>query len=173
MPVFRVYQHSKTKSYQAVPVGFSVGAFLASFLWAAANNLWGKAFLLFMGFLLMGGAAFAGALLNSPLLMLSAVAGVAVLPLWAGAQGQQWFCNKLEGEGYQLVKRINTESAANAINAAKRSEKIQAENAQARKEPQPQGPRFGKDFRDVRDNAAPNSNQPPPPDFNARPWKKR
>jgi|GEM_PF-1536251 hypothetical protein len=173
MPVFRVYQHSKKKSYQAVPVGFSLGAFLASFLWAAANSLWGKAFVLFMGFLLMGAAAVAGAQLNSPLLMLSAVAGVALLPLWAGTQGQQWYCNKLESQGYQLVKRINTQSAENAIKSVKRSEKIQEGNAQAKKEPQQQGPRFGKDFRDVRDNAAPNSNQPPPPDFNARPWKKR
>ena len=172
MPVYRVYQHSTKKDYQAVPVGFSLGAFFASFLWAAANNLWGKAFLLFMGFLLMGGAAFAGALLNSPLLMLSAIAGIAILPLWAGAQGQQWYCSYLEKRGYHLVKRINTESASNAINAAKRSDKVASDNDRHSKQPKQEGPRFGKDFRDIRDNAAPNSNQPPPPDFNARPWKK-
>lgn len=173
MPVFRVYQHKQKKNYLAVQVGFSVGAFLTSFLWAAANSLWGKAFLLFMGFLLMAAAAVAGTQLNSPLLILSAVGGIVLLPLWAGSQGQRWYCSKLENKGYQLVKLINTQSATHAINAAKRSEKVQEENSQARKEPQSQGARFGKDFRDVRDNAAPNSNQPPPPNFSARPWKRR
>jgi len=173
MPVFRVYRQTKKKSYQAVPVGFSIGAFFASFLWAAANNLWGKAFILFMGFLLMGGAAVAGALLNSPLLTFSALAGIVILPLWAGAQGQQWYCEKLESQGYQLVKRINTQSASHAINAAKRSEKNKEESAQGAKEPKQSGARFGRDFRDVRDKAAPNSNQPPPTGFKASPWKKR
>lgn len=172
MPVYRVYQHRQKKNYQAVPVGFSLGAFLASFLWAAANNLWGKAFLLFLGFLLLGGAAVTGGLLNSPLLMLSAIAGIALLPLWAGTQGQQWYCDKLEKDGYQLVKRINSQSATHAINAAKRNEKVAEENNRHARQPKQEGPRFGKDFRDIRDNSAPGSNQPPPQDFNARPWKK-
>ncbi|WP_114417700.1 hypothetical protein [Marinospirillum perlucidum] len=173
MPVFRIYQHNQKKNYQAVPVGFSLGAFLASFLWAGANSLWGKAFLLFLGFLLMGSAIGAGAYLNSPILMLSGVAGLALLPLWAGAQGQQWVCSHLEGQGYQLIKRINSESATKAIQAVKRREKANAAPAGKAEPSQQKGARFGKDFRDIRDNAAANSNQPPPSDFNARPWKRR
>lgn len=169
MPVYRVYQHSKKKDYLAVATGFSMAAFFTSFLWAAANNLWGKAFLLFMGFLMMAGAAFAGVLLNSPLLILAALAGIAIIPILAGAQGMQWYCDKLEKNGYKLVKRINSQTANSAIAATKRSSKVAEEN---KNQPKQEGARFGKDFRDIRDNAAPNSNQPPPPDFNARPWKK-
>lgn len=173
MPVYRVYQHTTKKDYLAVRMGFSLAAFFASFLWAAANNLWGKAFLLFMGFLLMGGAAVAGTLLESPLLALSAVAGIAVLPLWAGVQGQQWYCDKLEGKGYHLVKRISSASAEAAIKAAKQAtDKSEANNRPGQNPKKQEGVHFGRDFRDIRDNADPNSNQPPPKDFNARPWKK-
>lgn len=170
MQVFRVYHH-KTKGYQAVPVGFSVAAFLASFIWAAANNLWGKAFLLFIGFLAMLAAGAASALLNFPLLALCAVAGISLLPIWAGMQGQQWICSKLEEQGFRLVKRINAESASNAINAAKRAEK-KPETATST-ETSRSAATFGRDFRDIRDNAAANANQPPPKDFRARPWKRR
>lgn len=170
MAVFRVYQHKTKKNYQAVPVGFSVAAFFASFLWAAANNLWGKAFLLFLGFMVMIGAAAAGAWLNFPLLALSGLAGIALLPLWAGVQGQSWVCARLEAQNYQLVKRINSESATQAIQAAKRSHQA------AEERDTPAGPKpaatFGRDFRDIRDRSAANANQPPPKDFNARPWRK-
>ncbi|WP_143142755.1 hypothetical protein [Marinospirillum alkaliphilum] len=165
--------HHKSKGYQAVPVGFSIAAFVTSFIWAAANSLWGKAFLLFVGFMMMLAAAAAGALLDFPLLALCALAGIVLLPLWAGAQGQQWICDKLESQGYRLVKRINAESASNAINAAKRSEKQQETVSNNKATPQNKpAATFGRDFRDIRDNASPNSNQPPPQDFNARPWKK-
>lgn len=173
MQVFRVYHH-KIKGYQAVPMGFSISAFITSFLWAAANSLWGKAFLLFFGFALMGGGIATGVILKFPLLSLSALAGFAVLPLWAGMQGQQWICDKLTNQGYSLVKRITADNANNAIAAAKRSEERNNSQATPQKE---SGPRpaatFGKDFRDIRDNAAANSNQPPPKEFNAQPWKRR
>lgn len=171
MQVFRVYNH-KSKGYQAVPVGFSVGAFLTSFLWAAANSLWGKAFVLFFGFLMMIGGAIAGAMLNMPLVMLSSLAGISLLPLWAGVQGQQWICERFEKQGYTLVKRISAESATHAINAAKRNER-KPEASNSKEAVNKPAASFGRDFRDVRDNAAPNSNQPPPKDFNASPWKRR
>lgn len=171
MQVFRVYHH-RTKGYQAVPVGFSVAAFLTSFIWAASNSLWGKAFVLFIGFLSMLAAGAASALLNFPLLALCAVAGVSLLPLWAGTQGQQWICSRLESQGFQLVKRINAESATHAINAAKRAEK-KNEPAATNSNSRNNAASFGRDFRDIRDNATANANQPPPQDFRARPWKRR
>lgn len=173
MQVFRVYHH-KIKGYKAVPMGFSISAFITSFLWAAANSLWGKAFLLFFGFALMVGAAAAGALLSFPMLSLSAIAGIAVLPLWAGMQGQQWICDRLEGQGYSLAKRITASNANNAIAAAKRHEERDRPAANAPKDNTPRpAATFGKDFRDIRDNAAANSNQLPPREFNAQPWKRR
>ncbi len=171
MQVFRVYHH-KIKGYQAVPMGFSISAFITSFLWAASNSLWGKAFLLFFGFALMGGAIAAGVLLHFPMLSLSALAGFAILPLWAGMQGQQWICDKLTNQGYSLTKRITAANANNAIAAAKRDENKGSDNSQASSGPRPAAT-FGKDFRDIRDNAAANSNQPPPQEFNAKPWKRR
>lgn len=170
MQVFRVYNH-RIKGYKAVPMGFSISAFVTSFIWAAANSLWGKAFLLFFGFALMAAGAAGGALLNFPFLTLSALAGIAVLPLWAGLQGQQWICDKLESQGYALTRRITAKSATNAINAAKRHDEKNRPAQQDKSAPRPAAT-FGKDFRDLRDNAAANSNQPPPQDFNARPWKK-
>lgn len=172
MQVFRVYNH-RIKGYKAVPMGFSVSAFITSFLWAAANSLWGKAFLLFFGFAMMASAAAAGMLLNFPLLSLSAIAGVALLPLWAGVQGQQWICDKLESQGYSLARRITAKSASNAIAAAKRYEE-RDRPAETQKDSSPRAAAtFGKDFRDIRDNSAANANQPPPQEFNARPWRRR
>lgn len=173
MQVFRVYHH-KIKGYQAVPMGFSISAFITSFLWAAANNLWGKAFMLFFGFALMAGGIAAGVILKFPLLSLSALAGFAVLPLWAGMQGQQWVCDKLETQGYALTKRITAASANNAIAAAKRDEdKGQASNTAPKDSTPRPAATFGKDFRDIRDKSAANANQPPPQEFNAQPWKRR
>lgn len=172
MQVFRVYHH-KIKGYKAVPMGFSLSAFITSFIWAASNSLWGKAFLLFLGFIVMGTAAAGGVVLKFPLLSLSAIAGVAVLPLWAGMQGQQWVCDRLENQGYALTKRITAGSASKAIAAAKRDEE-RHKPAATQKDTAPRpAATFGKDFRDIRDNAAPNSNQPPPREFNAKPWKRR
>lgn len=171
MQVFRVYHH-KIKGYRAVPMGFSVSAFITSFIWAASNSLWGKAFLLFFGFALMASGVAGGMLLNFPLLSLSALAGVAVLPLWAGMQGQQWICDRLASQGYSLSRRITSKSAKNAIAAAKRHEERDRPAQQDKSAPRPAAT-FGKDFRDLRDNAAANSNQPPPQDFNARPWRRR
>ncbi|GLR63345.1 hypothetical protein [Marinospirillum insulare] len=172
MQVFRVYRH-KVKGYKAVPMGFSISAFITSFIWAASNSLWGKAFLLFFGFILMGAAAAGGVALKFPMLSLSAIAGVAVLPLWAGMQGQQWVCDRLESHGYALTKRITASSANNAIAAAKRSEDRHKEASTEKNAPPRPAATFGKDFRDVRDNVAANSNQPPPREFNAKPWKRR
>lgn len=171
MQVFRVYHH-RVRGYKAVPMGFSLSAFITSFIWAAANSLWGKAFLLFCGFILMAAAALVGVHLKFPMLSLSAIAGVALLPLWAGVQGQQWICNKLENQGYSLIRRITAKSANNAIAAAKRHEERKRPVEEGHSAPRPAAT-FGKDFRDVRDNVAANSNQPPPQDFNARPWRRR
>lgn len=172
MQVFRVYHH-KIKGYKAVPMGFSISAFITSFIWAAANSLWGKAFLLFFGFALMAGGIAAGVILKFPLLSLCALAGFAVLPLWSGMQGQQWLCDKFESQGYSLTKRITAASANNAIAAAKRSEDKHKETSTEKNAPPRPAATFGKDFRDLRDNTAANANQPPPQDFNAQPWKKR
>lgn len=172
MQVFRVYHH-KIKGYKAVPMGFSISAFITSFLWAASNSLWGKAFLLFFGFAVMAGGVAGGALLNFPLLSLSALAGIAVLPLWAGMQGQQWVCDRLESQGYSLTKRITSSSATKAINAAKRSEEKHKPAPVQKDSGSRPTATFGKDFRDIRDNAGANSNQPPPREFNAKPWKRR
>lgn len=170
MQVFRVYQH-KTKGYKAVPMGFSVSAFITSFIWAAANSLWSKALTLVLGFALMAAAAIAGKLLNTPLLTLAGVGGVALLPLWAGIQGQHWIANKLEHQGYSLKKRITAASASKAIAAVKR---VQEQATAAKDAPKrQQEASFGKDFRDIRDNTPANSNQQPPVDFRASPWKKR
>jgi len=172
MQVFRVYHH-KIKGFKAVHMGFSISAFITSFIWAASNSLWGKAFLLFFGFITMGAGVAGGILLNFPMLSLSAVAGIAVLPLWAGMQGQQWVCDRLESQGYALTKRITAGSASKAIAAAKRSEeKNKPVGTKKDSAPRPAAT-FGKDFRDVRDNVAANSNQPPPREFNAKPWKRR
>ncbi|NLW04380.1 MAG: hypothetical protein GX029_04025 [Pseudomonadaceae bacterium] len=173
MQVFRVYHH-KIKGYQAVPMGFSVSAFITSFLWAASNSLWGKAFLLFFGLGLMAGGVAAGVIFKFPMLSLSALAGFAVLPLWAGMQGQQWICDKLTSQGYSLAKRITADNANNAIAAAKRDEGRDRPTAATQKDSSSRPvATFGKDFRDIRDNAAANSNQPPPQEFNAQPWKRR
>lgn len=173
MPVFRVYRQTQKKNYLAVPVGFSLGAFFASFLWAAANNLWGKAFILFMGFALMGGAAVAGALLNTPLLTFAALGGIVLLPLWAGTQGQQWYCDKLERQGYQLVKRVNSPSATQAINSAKRKDQAKEAASESGQQPKQAAARFGKDFRDIRDKSGANSNQPAPGRAGQASWKRR
>ncbi len=172
MQVFRVYHH-RVKGYKAVPMGFSISAFITSFIWAAANSLWGKAFLLFCGFAIMAAAALAGMHLKFPMLSLSAIAGVALLPLWAGVQGQQWVCTKLEKQGYNLARRITAKNANNAITAAKRHQERDRPQAQQKDTPSRPQATFGKDFRDIRDNSAANTNQPPPQEFNARPWKRR
>ncbi len=171
MQVYRVYRH-RTKGYKAVPTGFSFSAFVTSFIWAAANSLWGKAFLLFLGFISMIVAVGAGVHLNFPMLSLSGVAGLAILPLWSGMQGQQWICGSLESQGYNLVLRIRSLDAAAAIKLAKRNEdKEQSSKTDSAKPKQQTG--FGRDFRDIRDNSEANSNQPPPIEFRASPWKRR
>lgn len=121
MQVFRVYHHER-KGYCAIPVTFSWAAFATSFLWAAANGLWGKAGILFIAFAGMGVMLVTAGQLNSQMMLLAVAAGLALVPLWAGMQANHWYCERLEKQGYKLVKKINAESAQSAIRSAQPKE---------------------------------------------------
>lgn len=170
MQTFRVYHHQR-KGYRAVPVGFCWPAAGLGFLWAAANSLWGQAFILF---LFTGGliaAIVAGTLMNAQMLILGALAGLSMLPIWAGLQGNQWYYEALEKKGFRLVKRISASSVTAAINAAQRSQG-QRERQTSSKEDQSNTTRFGRDFRDIRDGSK-TPQQAPPPAERQPAWRRR
>lgn len=172
MAAYRVYTLKDT-NYRAVPMGFSIGAFFASFLWAAANNLWGKAFILFIGFLSLAVTVGLGFYLNFEMLSFVALGGLVLLPIWAGSQGQNWVCASLEKKGYKLVRRINSTSASKAIASARSKNERRRKQEEAAANKQDNKPSFGRDFRDIRDNGAANSNQPDPDAFNQEPaWRR-
>lgn len=171
MAAYRVYALKDSK-YRAVPMGFSLGAFLASFLWAAANSLWGKAFILFLGFLVFALTIGLGFYLDFQMLSFVALGALVLLPIWAGTQGQNWICSSLEKKGYKLVGRISSTSASKAIASARGRHERKLQQEEAANTPE-QKPTFGRDFRDIRDNALAKSNQPEPDSFSDTPsWRR-
>lgn len=172
MKAYRVYH--KKKNYKAVPMGFSLGAFLASALWAAANNLWGKSLLLTLGFIIFAGAVVAGTQLNFEFLSLVSLVGFVMLPLWAGLKGQSWICSSLEKQGYKIVARLTSKSASEALATAKeihnKTSQIKEAQQQQKEKAQKQ-PSFSQDFRHIRDGGASAADELPEFD-DVPPWRK-
>lgn len=154
MKSFRVY--NLNGSIKAVPMGFNLTAFLTSILWAAANSLWGKAFVLFLGASVFVAGIYLGIFLDFKILSLVALLGLAVLPVWAGLQGQFWLCKSLEKKGYKLMARLASENAAKALETAQqiKSKTNQIKQAVAKNNAPQEKVSFGKDFREIRDSSA-------------------
>lgn len=117
MNFFRVYHHKK-KGYYAAPVGFNIQAAILMFLWAAANNLWSKALLLFVLVAGMLGVIIYGNQANMQMLMYVGIAGISIAPIWSGISANEWIFKSLESQGYTLVRKIRAKDAKTAINNA-------------------------------------------------------
>lgn len=172
MKAYRVYH--RNNNYRAVPMGFSLSAFVTSFIWAAANSLWGKAIMLMLGFVIFAGALVGGAQLQFEFLSIVALVGFVMLPLWAGLKGQSWICTSLEKQGYKIVARLTSPSASQALTTAKEihnktnqlKEQRAAQQAKAQEKPSFQ------DFRHIRDGGV--SKEEELPIFDDTPaWRKR
>lgn len=120
MNFFRVYLH-KSKGYYAAPIGFNIQAAILIFLWAAANNLWSKALLLFVFAASMLAIVFYGKSANMEILMYVGIAGISIVPLWSGVSANQWVFNSLENQGYTLIRKIRAKDAHTAISQARKS----------------------------------------------------
>lgn len=120
MKFFRVYLH-KSKGYYAAPIGFNIQAAILMFLWAAANNLWSKALLLFVFAASMLAIVFYGKSANMEILIYAGIAGISIVPLWSGVSANQWVFKSLESQGYALVRKIRAKDARTAISQARKS----------------------------------------------------
>lgn len=175
MKAFRIY--ALNTNINAVPMGFNIAAFLTSFLWAAANGLWGRSFILFLGIIFLAATVYLGFWLEFKLLSLVALIGLALLPVWAGMQAQHWLCQSLDKKGFKLIARLTSQSMQTALMTGQemvsKANKIK-QAAAAKKAPSNQpDAKFGKDFRDIRDKTEANANQVEPTNFNQVPaWRK-
>lgn len=119
MNFFRVYHHKK-KGYYAAPVGFNIQAAILMFLWAAANNLWGRALLLFVFVAGMLGVIIYGNYANIEMLMYAGIAGISIAPIWSGVSANEWIFKSLESQGYSLIRKIRAKDANSAISQTKK-----------------------------------------------------
>lgn len=132
MKFFRVYHHKK-KGYYAAPIGFNMQAALLMFLWAAANNLWGKALMLFGFVALMLGLIFYGLHAHMQVLIYTGIAGFSIVPIWSGLGANEWVFRALESQGYNLTRKIRAKDAQSAISQARKSSSSKSNRSVANK----------------------------------------